>query len=77
MELKRHIDKWLAEWKDNPEHKPALVRGIRQSGKTHSVIRFAESNYNVVIYLNFWDKPDLMMSLTGSWTLIQLYGSCL
>ena len=33
MELKRHIDKWLREWKNNPEHKPALIRGIRQSGK--------------------------------------------
>ena len=49
MKLKRHIDKWLSEWKDNPEHKPALVRGIRQSGKTHSVIRFAESNYTGVV----------------------------
>ena len=65
MELKRHIDKWLSEWKDNPEHKPALVRGIRQSGKTHSVIRFAESNYDVVIYLNFWDKPDLIDVFDG------------
>ncbi len=59
MELRRHIDKWLTEWKGNPEHKPALIRGIRQSGKTHSVQLFAEINYNVVVYLNFWDKPDL------------------
>ena len=65
MELKRHIDRWLAEWKANPEHKPALVRGIRQSGKTHSVRRFAENNYNVVIYLNFWDKPDLIEAFDG------------
>ena len=65
MELKRHIDKWLAEWKNNPEHKPALVRGIRQSGKTYSVKRFAENNYSVVIYLNFWDKPDLTDVFAG------------
>ena len=65
MELRRHIDKWLTEWKDNPRHKPALVRGIRQSGKTHSVRLFAESNYNVVIYLNFWDKPDLINVFDG------------
>ena len=42
-----------------PEHKPALVRGIRQSGKTHSVKLFAENNYDTVVYLNFWDRPDL------------------
>ena len=65
MELRRHIDKWLTEWKDNPRHKPAVVRGIRQSGKTHSVRLFAESNYNVVIYLNFWDKPDLINVFDG------------
>jgi len=59
MELRRHVDKWLTEWKENPERKPALIRGIRQSGKTHSVRLFAESNYDVVIYLNFWDRPDL------------------
>ena len=65
MELRRHIDKWLAEWKKDPVHKPALVRGIRQSGKTHSVRLFAENNYDVVIYLNFWDNPDLIDVFEG------------
>ena len=65
MELKRHIDGWLAEWKSNPNHKPALIRGIRQSGKTHSVRSFAQKNYNVVVYLNFWDRPDLCVALDG------------
>ena len=65
MELRRHIDIWLAEWKKNPGHKPALVRGIRQSGKTHSINLFAENNYDVVIYLNFWDRPDLIDIFEG------------
>ncbi len=65
MELRRHIDRWLAEWKENPGHKPALVRGIRQSGKTHSVRLFAENNYDVIIYLNFWDRPDLCEAFDG------------
>ena len=65
MELRRHIDNWLREWKDNPEHKPALIRGIRQSGKTHSIKRFAENNYERVIYLNFWDRPDLCGAFDG------------
>ena len=49
----------------NPGHKPALVRGIRQSGKTHSINLFAENNYDVVIYLNFWDRPDLIDIFEG------------
>ena len=65
MELRRHIDRWLAEWKATPAHKPALIRGIRQSGKTHSVKLFAESNYDVVVYLNFWDRPDLCDAFDG------------
>ncbi|MBQ3664392.1 MAG: ATP-binding protein [Clostridia bacterium] len=65
MELKRHIDKWLLEWKGNRNHKPALVRGIRQSGKTHSIRLFAENHYQVVIYLNFWDRPDLIDVFDG------------
>ena len=65
MELRRHIDEWLSEWKKDPNHKPALVRGIRQSGKTHSVRHFAENNYDVVIYLNFWDRPDLCEVFDG------------
>ena len=65
MDLRRHIDGWLADWKSNPEHKPALIRGIRQSGKTHSVKAFAEKNYDVVIYLNFWDRPDLCTAFDG------------
>ena len=65
MELKRHIDKWLMEWKNDPNHKPALIRGIRQSGKTHSIQKFAETNYKVVIYLNFWDRSDLIDVFDG------------
>ena len=65
MQLRRHIDEWLNEWKKDPDHKPALVRGIRQSGKTHSVRLFAENNYDVVIYLNFWDRPDLCEVFDG------------
>ena len=65
MELRRHIDTWLAEWKDTPGHKPALIRGVRQSGKTHSIKRFADDNYETVIYLNFWDQPDLIEVFEG------------
>lgn len=65
MELRRHIDRWLKEWKENRDHKPILVRGVRQSGKTHSIKLFAESNYQVVIYLNFWDRPDLIDVFDG------------
>ncbi len=65
LELRRHIDRWLKEWKDRPSRKPALIKGIRQSGKTHSIKEFAKKNYEVVIYLNFWDTPSLIDAFDG------------
>ena len=65
IELARHIDKWLIDWKNREKHKPALIKGIRQSGKTFSIKSFAYKNYDVVIYLNFWDKPDLIDAFDG------------
>ena len=67
LELRRHIDQWLMDWKSNPNHKPALIKGIRQSGKTHSIKRFIHDtkNYDVVIELNFWDTPELIEAFDG------------
>lgn len=55
--LKRKIDSFLTEWKAVPRHKPLIVKGPRQVGKTESVRRFAESSYENVIYINFVEEP--------------------
>ena len=55
--LKRKIDLFLAEWKAAPNHKPLIVKGPRQVGKTESVQRFAQSSYENVIYINFVEEP--------------------
>ena len=62
LELSRKIDAWLASWKNNKDHKPALIKGVRQSGKTYSIKKFIDNkdNYEVAIYLNFWDNPELI-----------------
>lgn len=65
IELLRHIDKWLIDWKENENHKPVLVKGIRQSGKTHSIKNFAYKNYEIVVYINFWDEPNLIDAFEG------------
>ncbi len=53
MYLKRKIDSYLNEWFSNPDRKPLIVKGARQVGKTASILRFAETNYDNVIYINF------------------------
>ena len=67
LELHRRIDDWLIEWKNTPNHKPALIKGIRQSGKTHAIKKFVNNkkNYEVAIYINFWDNPDFIDAFEG------------
>ena len=31
--LNRKLDKWLEQWRTNPDRKPLLVKGARQVGK--------------------------------------------
>ena len=35
MALRRRITETLKEWKDRPNHKPLVIMGIRQCGKTY------------------------------------------
>lgn len=53
MYLKRKIDDFLLNWKNDSNHKPLIVKGARQIGKTESVLHFANNEYANVIYINF------------------------
>lgn len=53
MYLRRKIDSFLQNWKADEEHKPLIVRGSRQVGKTESINHFARQNYESIIEINF------------------------
>jgi len=53
MYYRRKIDEYLNNWKANPAHKPLIVKGARQIGKTESIMHFAQSNYENIVYINF------------------------
>ena len=55
--LTRKIDSFLKSWKENADRKPLIVKGPRQVGKTESLRRFADANYQSVIYINFVEAP--------------------
>lgn len=55
--LKRKIDAFLNDWRLNPGHKPLIVRGARQVGKTESIMHFAKQRYKHVVYVNFVESP--------------------
>lgn len=60
MYLKRKLDDFLIEWKQDEYRKPLIIKGARQIGKTHSVIKFAEENYKNIIEINFALQPEYM-----------------
>ena len=64
--LKRKIEQKFIEWKNTINHKPLIIKGCRQCGKTFSVIDFAKKNYKNVVYLNFFENPDYISVFTGS-----------
>ena len=53
MYYRRKIDDYLIKWKSDPSHKPLIVKGARQVGKTESIMHFSKNNYENVIYINF------------------------
>lgn len=56
--LKRKIENLLNDWKKTPNHRPLIIKGQRQCGKTFSVLDFAKKNYKHVVYLNFFKNPN-------------------
>ena len=55
---RRKIEKALQSWLETPSHKPIVVKGVRQCGKTSSVMDFATKHFKHVVYLDFREHPD-------------------
>ena len=64
--LRRKIEQQLINWKNTEGHKPLIIKGCRQCGKTYSVLDFAKKYYKHVVYLNFFENPDYASVFTGS-----------
>lgn len=55
---RRKIEKVLQSWLSDTSHKPLVVKGVRQCGKTSSVMDFATKKFKHVVYLDFREHPD-------------------
>ncbi|WP_294746445.1 ATP-binding protein [uncultured Prevotella sp.] len=64
--LKRKIEDALVQWKSTDGHKPLVIMGIRQCGKTYIAQHFAAANYQNVIYINFIKQPERINAFLGS-----------
>lgn len=55
---KRKIEEVLSNWLNDSSHKPIVVKGVRQCGKTSSVVDFAKRHFKNVVYLDFREHPE-------------------
>lgn len=55
----RKITKYLENWKNSEHHKPLILQGARQVGKTYSILEFGRTHYENVAYFNFETNPKL------------------
>jgi hypothetical protein len=51
--MKRKLLENLVEWKNRKAHKPLILEGARQVGKTWLMQEFAKTQYKKVAYINF------------------------
>ena len=55
---KRKIENILQSWLDDASHKPLVVKGVHQCGKTSSVMDFAQKHFKNLVYLDFREHPE-------------------
>ncbi len=63
MYYARQIDKDLAQWASRSEHKPVLLRGARQVGKS-SAVRYLGAKFKNFVEINFEKQPEFKQVFT-------------
>lgn len=67
MYLKRKIDEFLVQWKNNKDRLPLIVKGARQIGKTESINHFTKKYYSNIVYINFVLEPKYKTILSDGY----------
>ena len=57
--MKRDITQELLAWKEQPNRKPLVLKGVRQCGKTYILKEFGREYYADVAYFNFEETRSL------------------
>ena len=64
--MDRSIMKDLIKWKDKKKHKPLMLLGVRQCGKTYIVKQFGKEQFENVAYFNFEENEAEKINLQGT-----------
>lgn len=57
--MQRLLTKSLIAWKNDPNKKPLIIKGVRQCGKTYLLKEFGKENYADIAYFNFENNTAL------------------
>ncbi len=69
MYLHRKLDDYLERWFALPDHKPLIVQGARQIGKTESIRHFAKGRYKSYIEINFYEEPKFKSIISDGFSV--------
>ena len=58
--IKRDIIDKLVMWKNDDKRKPMILTGVRQCGKTSSILEFGNHFFEEMAYINFEETPEAM-----------------
>lgn len=64
--ITRDISDALVQWKNAPVRKPLVLRGARQTGKSHALMAFGKDNFTACHCLNFQENPELSSLFEGA-----------
>ncbi len=67
--MKRKMFNDLVSWKKNTNHKPLIIYGARQTGKTYLIREFAKQNYENIYEINFEFENDAKWIFDGKLTV--------
>ncbi|MBQ2379639.1 MAG: ATP-binding protein [Akkermansia sp.] len=80
--MRRHLTTELEKWKQNPLHKPLLLMGARQVGKTWLLQEFGKQSFAQVVYIRFDRDERMKESFSQDYdmkrlvTSIELHAGC-
>ena len=70
--MKRKIYSKLIEWKESPSHKPLILNGVRQCGKTYIMKEFGKNEFQTFAYVNCDRNENLHQIFKGGFNISKI-----
>lgn len=70
--MKRKIYSKLIEWKESSSHKPLILNGVRQCGKTYIMKEFGKNEFQTFAYVNCDRNENLHQIFEGGFNITKI-----